>query len=898
MKNTHYLYCRMAHNFDIDSVNAPTVENFAEPDTPRHYTPDTTMICTGLTMDLQFKDFLTQQASAVATLDLKGVGMGTQAIQLNAVKDSIKISKITINGTDITDFKHENDFLSIPYNLNHDIVIQIKISFLIDHPRSGLHWILPDPKRSQQPTQVWTQGESEEARYWIPCIDNPSFVYSTRFIVTVPTGFDVISNGRLIQKKDNPTDKSITFEWFQDQPHPAYLISLCIGKFVSYTDKPIRENTPLIYYADSEQYTADDLQRTFKETPQMIKFLATKLGVEFPWAKYSQTVLDQFRGAMENTSATSWFWNSLITVDDLAAYPNPHSTEEVNIHELSHQWFGDLVVLHHWSNAFQKEGMVTYLSSCYLEEFYGKDYHYIDMYQNQKDYFQESTERYSRPIVYNKYVYSFDVYDDHTYPGGAWRWHMVRRILGDSFWWKTLQFYLTENRHKAVEVIDFIKAAEKVTGKNLREFFDDWIFRAGYPKIKFTYEYNKDSKVAILKAEQKQAIKKTKDDKEEKDIQQIDYDNLFSLTFDISWLDKQNNWHTIQTTIPKASVSSLSFSADSEPKTIYINSNLGVLMDVELDLGTDMNKALAEYGPDALCRTLAIKALINKDLEKEFSFIVSIIDKEFTKCLKAYRLMLTELSETNSPQVKKLLVDWLMKYTNEPSRLALLILALGNKFEGQDVADTLLPLLQHKNTRIIALAVRYLGNSQSPSVTKVLYDYLDKSSFNDAYAIAASFSLGVLREPTEEIVLKLIATAENSKYHFQTRQNALSGIARHANLINPGLKEKVIPKIEALLYDPSIYIRMESIRTLSSLKSHSSRPVIESIIGQFSVGVQANVRRILDKYAKEDPLEKEVNQLRKEVKDIAKQNKELLEKLTKIELLTSKHSVDTTTESK
>ena len=91
---------------------------------------------------------------------------------------------------------------------------------------------------------------------------------------------------------------------------------------------------------------------------------------------------------------------------------------------------------------------------------------------------------------------------------------------------------------------------------------------------------------------------------------------------------------------------------------------------------------------------------------------------------------------------------------------------------------------------------------------------------------------------------------------------------------------------------------MESIRTLSSLKSHSSRPVIESIIGQFSVGVQANVRRILDKYAKEDPLEKEVNHLRKEVKDIAKQNKELLEKLTKIELLTSKHSVDTTTESK
>ena len=370
------------------------------------------------------------------------------------------------------------------------------------------------------------------------------------------------------------------------------------------------------------------------------------------------------------------------------------------------------------------------------------------------------------------------------------------------------------------------------------------------------------------------------------------------MSFDNSWLDKQNNWHTTRVTIPKEVVSSLSFPVDSEPKALYLNSNLGVLMDAEFDLSTDMNKALAEHGPDALCRTLAIKALINKDLAKELPFITSIIDKESSQCLKAYRLMLKELGDTNNPQVKQLLIGWVKKYSNEPARLALIIPALGNKFEGQDIADALLPLLQHKNTRIVALAVRYLGSSQSTSVANILYEYLDKNSFNDSYAIAASFSLGVLREPPEEILSKLLTTAENSKYHFQVRQNALNGIAKHANLISPASKEKIIPKIENLLYDPITYIRLESIRTLSALKSHSSKPIIASIANQFSAGIQANVNRILEKYAKEDAVEKDVNQLRKELKDVAKQNKDLLEKVTKLELLMVKSPVSTTTDNK
>ena len=82
------------------------------------------------------------------------------------------------------------------------------------------------------------------------------------------------------------------------------------------------------------------------------------------------------------------------------------------------------------------------------------------------------------------------------------------------------------------------------------------------------------------------------------------------------------------------------------------------------------------------------------------------------------------------------------------------------------------------------------------------------------------------------------------------------------------------------------------------MKSHSSKPIIASIANQFSAGIQANVNRVLEKYAKEDAVEKDVNQLRKELKDVAKQNKDLLEKVTKLELLMVKSPVSTTTDNK
>ncbi|OLS28113.1 MAG: Leucyl aminopeptidase [Candidatus Heimdallarchaeota archaeon LC_3] len=878
MKNiSSYSFCQEGHI----KKNSSDLQ-FVPESAPRHYSPDLTILCRDLDVNIHFKDLTSKKADVTAKITVSGMGSGSNEIRFNAKADSIKISQLKINNTIFNDYSIKNDKLIIHRSVKADETIEITVDYLLDYPKSGIYWIIPDPKRPQRPSQIWTQGESEEARYWLPCIDSPMQVYPTKFTVKVPNGFDVLSNGKLLEKIEEG-DETV-FVWYQDQPHPAYLITLCIGKFVFYEDAPIREEVPLRYFADKDQFSSDDLYRSFKETPQMIKFLSEKLNVDYAWAKYHQVVLEDFTGAMENTSATSWFWDSLLSKDESEIYPNPHITEEVNIHELAHQWFGDLVVIKHWASAYLKEGMVTYLTSCYLEEFYGKDVHFLDMYNNQEYYLKELKTRYARPIVHNKYNYSFDLFDDHTYPGGAWRFHMIRRIIGDKLWWKTLTQYLTVNRHKSVESMNFIKALDEISGINFREFFDDWVFSPGVPDLKIQYSFNNKTKtkLVVLNVEQSQAIMKTNKD----DSVQFDYDKLFKLDFQIGWLDKDHVWHYERIHIPKQLSTAVSFPVAEEPLAIYINSNLDVLMEYKVkEFSTKMHKNLAEYGPDTLSRFLAIKELIKKEFVKESKFITKIIKKEADSCIQSFRKMIHEVGEIRSPLSFNILKSLIDEKRDKLPVVASVIPLLG-KFQTEKALELLLSFTNHHNTALQNLAIRQLGSTQfSEKVFDLLKENVDKPSWNSKMAINAINSLGDLYEPISEIVWFLLDIAEQTKYHFNVRTNALQGIISHASMIDTGLKVKIIPRLEVLLSDPEDRISRKSASVLSNLKSFSSKPLIETMINTLSDGLQNQMRTVMENFGKDDQPTKELTQLRKEIFNVSKTNKELKEKLLKLETI-------------
>src|SRR5262249_32247599 len=107
----------------------------------------------------------------------------------------------------------------------------IHVEYRVREPKQGLHFFAPGKADPDVPLEVWSQGEPISNRHWIPCLDEPDQRQTTELVVTVPRGFDVISNGKLIERKDNPSDETVTFDWRQDKPHPSYLVTLVVGQF-------------------------------------------------------------------------------------------------------------------------------------------------------------------------------------------------------------------------------------------------------------------------------------------------------------------------------------------------------------------------------------------------------------------------------------------------------------------------------------------------------------------------------------------------------------------------------------------------------------------------------------------------------------------------------------------
>src|SRR5262249_7253933 len=135
----------------------------------------------------------------------------------------------------------------------------LRIEYRVHDPKDGLHFFGPGKDDKETPLTVWSQGEPISNRHWFPCIDQPDQRQTTELVVTAAEGFEVLSNGKLVERKDNPADKTVTFHWLQSQPHPAYLVTLVVGQF-----EVVREewdNIPVLYYVPKGE--KDKVARTF-----------------------------------------------------------------------------------------------------------------------------------------------------------------------------------------------------------------------------------------------------------------------------------------------------------------------------------------------------------------------------------------------------------------------------------------------------------------------------------------------------------------------------------------------------------------------------------------------------------------------------------------------------------
>jgi aminopeptidase N len=144
------------------------------------------------------------------------------------------------------------------------------------------------------------------------------------------------------------------------------------------------------------------------------------------------------------------------------------------------------------------------MEAVFKEHKEGRDAYLQQMRENARLYLLEDHLRYRRPIVYDRYRNPIEIFDATLYQKGGLIVHMLRETVGDEVFWKTLHKYLEQHKYGTVETADLQRAFEQTSGKRLDWFFDQWVYKAGYPELKVRHSFDPTSKRLTLQVEQTQ----------------------------------------------------------------------------------------------------------------------------------------------------------------------------------------------------------------------------------------------------------------------------------------------------------------------------------------------------------------------------------------------------------
>ncbi len=443
-------------------------------------------------LDLRF-DWMKKKVLGNATLTITPYFYDDQYLTIDAKQFDVQ-RVLILDLNDSLELEHDYDGEVITLDLgrlySRKDTINIHIEYEANPSQNsgyddkGLYFVNPDSSHSFKPQQIWTQGETEYNSRWFPTLDQPNERFTQDIKLTVKEEFKTLSNGELIWSRGN-NDGTRTDFWRLDLPHAPYLAMVAIGDWEVVEDN--RGDVPIRYWV--EPSFRDQAMVIFGNTPEMMDYFSDILSFPYPWPNYDQIIVRDFvTGAMENTTSSVYMENLAV---DSSFFEDEH-WDEIISHELFHQWFGNVVTCESWSNLPLNEALANYGEHLWLEYKYGRDEAAYHGMEELDDYLYEaSTEK--KELIRFYYEDPDDMFDNHSYAKGSRVIHMLRNYVGDEAFFTSLHHYLINNQFESVELNDFRKSFEHVTGEDLNWFFTQWFLYSGHPELEVQHDHSNDT---------------------------------------------------------------------------------------------------------------------------------------------------------------------------------------------------------------------------------------------------------------------------------------------------------------------------------------------------------------------------------------------------------------------
>jgi len=263
-----------------------------------------------------------------------------------------------------------------------------------------------------------------------------------------------------------------------------------VAKFAikQFSDSP--QNIPVSAWVYPQDSTTGF--QNYSAATSIVKFYSDYIG-PYPYNKLANIQSKIIFDGMENASA--------IFYDEESAEESK-SIEDLLAHEIVHQWFGDMVTEKNFSHVWLSEGFATYLTDIYIESKYGTD----SMNKRLKDERKmviDFAKHSNRPVV-DSLSSLMGLLNANSYQKGAWVLHMMRRDLGDSLFHLFIQTYYDRYKGKNASTNDLQGIAEEVSHKDLKQFFNQWLYTPGIPQLNIRWKLNgEELSVTVTQSQKK-----------------------------------------------------------------------------------------------------------------------------------------------------------------------------------------------------------------------------------------------------------------------------------------------------------------------------------------------------------------------------------------------------------
>ncbi|BAD78604.1 aminopeptidase [Synechococcus elongatus PCC 6301] len=844
--------------------------SFELPGAKPHYVPDrpgqVEHIALDLTLDLQ-----QQQVAGTCQIRLKPVRDGIELLELDAVQQQIEAVNIGRRSARF-DYDGEQLRIHLPNATKVGRSLEITIHYRLDRPQRGLYFIQPDEDYPNKPVQVWTQGEDEDSRYWFPCFDYPGQLATSELKVTVPKPYRAISNGEAIAVTDHGGQQQ--FHWRQSEPHPTYLMTLAVGDFAELEDS--WDGIPIRYYV--EKGREDQGLRTMGKTPRMVEFFSRTFGYRYPFVQYAQVCVDDFIfGGMENTACTLLTDRCLL--DERAAIDN-RSSETLVAHELAHQWFGDLLVIRHWSHGWIKEGMATYSESLWIDHEYGAEEAAYYRLQTLRSYLDEDRNRYRRPIVTHVYREAIELYDRHLYEKGACVYHLLRTELGEELFWASIHRFVQQHAHQTVETVDLLRSIEQTTGRNLLPLFDQYVFRGGHPDFKVSYSWDADAKLAKLTVQQTQS----KDGKD-----------LFDLTVPIAFCQLRGRGRSVETESQvfrlRIHEAEQTFYLPLATKPDFISFDVGnhALKTVELDYPLAELRSQVQHDSDPVARIQAAAALAKMGGREAIAALADALHKDTfwgvraeiagqlgSIGLEAAETALIKAVKDSDPRVRRAVFTALGQSRSRDRYRALKSAVEAGDASYYAEASAITALAQVASQPIA-------GDRKDKAVIKLLKSVLkERSGWNEVVRSAAVTALAQFSDSAE--ALELIEAQTLRGVPQPLRLAAIRALGPVSAGQTDAAIARVLATLRSLAQEDFFLTQVAVVTSLGRMKTPQALSLLQSLAG---MSLDGRVKRVGDeaiaRVQKQMGPDQSLRQLREEMDQLRQENQKLQNRLLALE---------------